>query len=92
PLTGLAEALLGLDRPAEALPLAERAAAIREKNALPAELAESRFALARARWATGDRARALAVARQARDGFAGAGALAAPQAAEVDAWLAARAR
>jgi tetratricopeptide (TPR) repeat protein len=91
PLTGLARALLGLGRPAEALPLAERAVTIRAAGAPATDLAESRFALARALWATGNRPRARAVAAEARDGYQAAGAAGSKELATVNAWLRTRA-
>jgi hypothetical protein len=73
----------------------ERALAIRTKDALPPELAETRFALARAVWdARGDRARAVALANDARAGYAPDAARFGGEYAEavaaIDAWLAAR--
>ncbi len=51
PLTGLGEALLKLGRPTDALVPLERALAVHESRAAPpVELAETRFALARALW------------------------------------------
>ena len=91
-LTGLAEVALAEGRAAEAIAPAERAARIRSQGEVPAELlARSRLALARALWgapaeAGGDRARAVALAREAGDairGTAGAEALR----AEVEAFL-----
>jgi serine/threonine protein kinase len=70
PLTGLGLDLLALGRPREAVPLLERAVELRLKQPVAFEVSESRFALARALWATGDaaaRARARSVALQARD-------------------------
>jgi tetratricopeptide (TPR) repeat protein/predicted Ser/Thr protein kinase len=71
-LAGLAEVALAADRPADAVAPAERAVKIRSQDGVPAELlAYVRFLLAKALWRVpdGDRARALALARQARDAF-----------------------
>jgi tetratricopeptide (TPR) repeat protein len=68
-LTGLGLDLLALDRPAEALDPLERAVSERATGAVPFEIAESRFALARALWETGARARGRALAEGARDGL-----------------------
>jgi tetratricopeptide (TPR) repeat protein len=93
PLTGLGKALIGLDRAPEAIPILERALRIREGGELMADVvAESRFALARARWRAGQQdesTRALAVA--ARDVYRKLPARG-REAAEIDAWLAANAR
>jgi tetratricopeptide (TPR) repeat protein len=70
PLTGLGLDLLALGRPREAVPLLERAVELRLTQPVAFEVSESRFALARALWATGDaaaRLRARTVALQARD-------------------------
>ncbi|HVV15651.1 MAG TPA: protein kinase [Polyangia bacterium] len=65
----------------------ERAVKIREQHENdPARRAETRFALARALWEAGrDRARARALAEQARDGYAKA--VMTPKLAEVESWL-----
>ncbi len=61
------------------------------KNNTPDELARTNFALARALWAAGqDRPRALALARQAAQGYRNVGAASEPARQAVDAWLAAR--
>ena len=66
---------LAQSRPADAVPLAERAASVREKGSAPAELlAEARFTLARASWTAPldrgrDRARAVQLATAARDAY-----------------------
>ncbi|WP_257461836.1 tetratricopeptide repeat protein [Archangium lipolyticum] len=86
-LTGQGEALMKLGRPAEALAPLERALALRETHAVPpVELAETRFALARALWASHkDTARAKQLARVAH------GALEQPGTehlrADIQAWL-----
>ena len=67
-LTGIGLDLLALGRPAEAVEPLERA--VRERSGgsiLSFEVAESRFALARALWETGSKARGHAVAIEARD-------------------------
>ena len=68
----------------------ERALALREGRALaPSLLAGTRFVLARALWDSGrDRGRAVRQARLAADAYAGADA--AEELREVEAWLAAR--
>lgn len=77
PMVGLAKIALEQHLHAEALALAEHALQIRERGNVPPEkLAESCFVLARALWETpisqgGDRNRALALARRAREGFRG---------------------
>ena len=90
-LTGLATALLSLGRLEEARAQVERAVRIGEAAGQPnvAELAEGRFVLARVLWAVGyARPRALALARQARDGFMAGGAVSKKKLARVDSWLA----
>ncbi|WP_437875933.1 tetratricopeptide repeat protein [Sorangium sp. So ce513] len=96
-LTGIAAAYNEMGKPAEALPRAERALAIyatREKGVPPLELADARFHAARALWGVGrDRARAIDLAIQARDGYAAEeGEYAKNALAETTAWLAARGR
>jgi tetratricopeptide (TPR) repeat protein len=94
-LTGIGLDLLALGRPSEAVEPLERAVALRTKGAPACELSESRFALARALWEGGDagaRARARAVAEEARDDLqsdakAHGGSFAASREAIV-AWLA----
>ncbi|MBS1118831.1 MAG: hypothetical protein H6Q90_1059, partial [Deltaproteobacteria bacterium] len=92
PLTGLGAVLLTLGRSDQARAHAERAVRIREAgNVPPEELAESRFLLARVLWArSAARPRALELARQARDGFAGVGDDESPQLEKVKTWLHAR--
>jgi tetratricopeptide (TPR) repeat protein len=93
PLTGLGSVLTDLDRAAEAVPLLERALALRVGGpASVAELADTRFALARALWATrADRQRASELAEQARAGYVGLGPEAGHDLRELEAWLAERA-
>jgi tetratricopeptide (TPR) repeat protein len=85
PLTGLGRARLGLKHPAAAVAPLEEALAIRvDKHAPPAQLAETRFALARALWSRpSDKPRALALGESARADLGGD----AKDAAEIDAWL-----
>jgi tetratricopeptide (TPR) repeat protein/predicted Ser/Thr protein kinase len=94
PLAGMGEDLLGLVRAQEAIGPLERAVALQEiPPSDPQDLAWARFLLARALWdGGGDRARARALAEQAREGYVGQpgwmrGALDA-----IDAWLAAHPR
>jgi tetratricopeptide (TPR) repeat protein/tRNA A-37 threonylcarbamoyl transferase component Bud32 len=88
PLTALGKTLILEHRLREALPILERALRIREKSELNAELvAETRFALAQARWSLGqDRSGALTLAEAARDAYRKMPAEA-KHATEVDAWL-----
>jgi tetratricopeptide (TPR) repeat protein len=92
PLTALGKELVVDGRPGEAIAPLERAVRIRERGDTHRDLlAESRFALARARWnAGGDRAAAQALAVAARDAYRAMPAQA-KNAAEIDAWLASRA-
>jgi serine/threonine protein kinase/tetratricopeptide (TPR) repeat protein len=92
PLRTLGLCNLALGRASEALPLLERAVAIRDASEkMPLRLAEVHFPLARALWATGDRQRAVAMARQARGEYERAARtpLAEKDLAELDRWLAA---
>jgi tetratricopeptide (TPR) repeat protein len=84
-LTGLGRARLGQQRPAAAIaPLEEALAARTKKQVSPALLGETRFALAQALWShPPDRARALALAGNARTDRAGDD----KALAEIDAWL-----
>jgi tetratricopeptide (TPR) repeat protein len=85
-LNSLGQALLGLGRPAEAAENLERARALvgDETSLYPHEI---RFALARALWTWPEkRARALALAGEARAGYQRRGTAAAEVAA-VDTWL-----
>jgi tRNA A-37 threonylcarbamoyl transferase component Bud32 len=85
-LTGLGRARLGQKRPGSAVAPLEEALGIRvAKHAPPAQLAETRFALARALWSRdADKPRALALGESARGDLGGD----AKAAAEIDAWLA----
>ena len=70
PLMRLGKQMLARKQPRQALPLLERAVKLREGAAGdPVDLAEVRFALARALWDTGERQRALALATGACDVF-----------------------
>lgn len=74
-----------LGHPLKALPLLERALAIRDKADRAGAVAETRWQLGRALWESGkDRARGLGLVREARIKLAGL-----RQAREIDAWLAA---
>jgi tetratricopeptide (TPR) repeat protein len=86
--TGVGVALLGLDRPAEAIaPLEEALRGRLEGNANHADLGEARFALARALWTRPDaHDRALSLARAARDDAQASSQK--TKADEIEAWLA----
>ncbi|HEY4119866.1 MAG TPA: serine/threonine-protein kinase [Byssovorax sp.] len=91
-LVGLGLADLGLGKAGDAAPILERALRLREGHAPPRLLAEARFALARALVdAGGDRARSIALAKDAADGYASAGRAFGQERADVAAWLAAHA-
>jgi hypothetical protein len=70
-LTGVGQALLDLGRPAEAVPLLERAFALRQGQKLdPREHGETRLMLVRALWETGsDPRRARAILAEAQADF-----------------------
>ena len=89
PLTALGKTLLLEHHAREAMPILERALRIREKSEPDAELvAETRFALAQARWELGqDRGGSLRLAEAARDAYRKVSEQA-EHAAEVDTWLA----
>lgn len=92
---GRAEIALAQQRFIDALPLAQRSLAVLEAAGATADaLANARFVLARALWdipiAHGrDRLRALALAREARDGLPSAGSQADTR-KYIAAWLDAR--
>ena len=92
PLAALGVAVLGLGRAGDALPLLERAAALRDTTATePAHWGEVHFALARALRAVGkDLPRARALAEEAREEYTRAppGPVVARELARIDAWLA----
>jgi tetratricopeptide (TPR) repeat protein len=80
---GVGQALLALGRAREAIAPLRQAVSV---TAAPASArAESRFALAKALWLTGNRKEARREAAQARGGFAQEGQKS--RAAEVDSWL-----
>ncbi len=88
-LTIAGRASVALGQAANAIAPLERALALEQAAAGAAALAGTRFALARALWdANRDRARARALAREARQAYADAGAAGQADLAEVDAWLA----
>ena len=97
PLTSIGEVELGLHAPDKAIAPLSRAVALREANqGDPSELAESRFALARALWDAAhggtrarDRARARQLAGQAKDAVAALGDAGKEPLAEIAAWQAA---
>jgi tetratricopeptide (TPR) repeat protein/predicted Ser/Thr protein kinase len=92
---GVANALLGrgashlaLGEVEQALPLLEQALQLREAAKLgPRELGRARFEVARAAWRSGDRARAQALAAAAKGELTAAGAPAADELQQVQAWL-----
>lgn len=96
PLIGTGEIALVRGHADEAVPLLERALQIREaRHPVPADMAEARFALARALWdappsAGRDRPRARTLAHQARETYRDIDR--AEPLSEVEAWLATRAR
>ncbi|MCX5741943.1 MAG: tetratricopeptide repeat protein, partial [Proteobacteria bacterium] len=81
-LTGRGLDLLALGRAAEAVAPLEHAVTERTEHGLPVELAESRFALARAVTSVGDHPRGVALATLARAAIA-------PDAARFGGWYAA---
>jgi tetratricopeptide (TPR) repeat protein len=92
PLTTLGKVLIEREDPAAAREHLQRALDLRASNpgVGPRLLAETRFALARAVWAVGDRTRAIELAHLARDGFAGPSTAADQDVAMVERWLAGR--
>jgi hypothetical protein len=85
----LGQAYAGSGRAKEAIELLERAIAMRqEAETPPRQLADMRFILATALWnATRDRGRARALAQQAFDVYAQAGAPYLDQRDEVATWI-----
>ena len=81
---------LAEEDPGSALEPLERAFKIREAHEVdPSRRAETRFALARSLWETNrDRARARALAEQAKEGYTKSALK--PKLAEVENWLRAR--
>jgi tetratricopeptide (TPR) repeat protein len=84
-LTGLGRALLGQEKPTEAIAPLEEALAIRlEKKAPAAQIGETRFALARALWSRpADRRRAVVLGMSSRADYGDD----TKSVAEIDAWL-----
>jgi tetratricopeptide (TPR) repeat protein len=89
-LTGYGDSLLELGKLDLALAAQERALAIREKQGDKVDIATTRFALARVKWAKKERDPAMAAAKQAGLGFAAEGARGERGRREVDAWIAKR--
>jgi len=89
-LTGSGEVELAAHRPERAIGLLERALRIREaEHGDEAELARTRFALARALWDSGrDRSRAVQLATAARGELVAAGRAGERKLPALDAWLA----
>jgi tetratricopeptide (TPR) repeat protein len=87
--TGLAELALAQGHPGEAVQPLERALALIGTRTLePAMIARTRFAFARALWQTGDRARALELARAARADYGRSMFPSSRLRADVERWLA----
>jgi serine/threonine protein kinase/tetratricopeptide (TPR) repeat protein len=88
PLTGLGRVRIAQGEPGAAIAPLERALRIRDAQENdPTFVAETRFALAKALWDSGgDRARAVSLARTAKDKYAAEQA--SSELGEVDAWLA----
>jgi eukaryotic-like serine/threonine-protein kinase len=84
--------LYATGQPAEAVaPLRRAIAGFEAGETSGAPIASARFALAKAIWdSDGNRTQAIALAREARDGYARATPLRAKKLAEVQAWLAER--
>jgi tetratricopeptide (TPR) repeat protein len=89
-LVEMGRALVAVRQYAEAIPGLERALKIRKAIRVdPCFPAETAFLLAQALWETGrDRAEALRLARDAREGFARSESFRRREVASVDAWLA----
>jgi tetratricopeptide (TPR) repeat protein len=88
---GVGDAELGAGHVREAIAAYTRAAAIRDSKPVDlADRATTRFGLARALWAGGDRSRARQLASEAVEIFRSAGARADGDRREVEAWLTAR--
>ena len=83
-LTDLGRARLRAGQPGQAIQVLDRAIAIADADRSSARTpaGRARFALAEALWTSGDRARAVALARTARDELGGR-----PDLARVDQWL-----
>lgn len=93
-LTGLGLTYLAQRRYAEAATALQRALTLREGDRIgPEKLAETRFALAQALYAIGDKPRAVALARAARDDYGRASVVnAAVEQKAIDDWLRPRSR
>jgi len=89
-LTRMASAYLALKQPAKALDLAEQALTLEESGSIdPTELALARFVLARALEASHDKsARALTLAREAREQLIAHQVEQSPYVRQMDSWLA----
>ena len=91
PLIGIGRVELGWHIAASAIAPLERALAIRDaKPGDAVELADIRFALAQALWATGEKARAATLASQAQAAYVKAGAPGRRSLADLTDWLARR--
>jgi tetratricopeptide (TPR) repeat protein len=89
-LLGLGRVALAEDQPAAALaPLELGLKLLVGGDSDPVDLAQLRFELARALWATGDRPRAAALLAESRAGLVAAGVTGERTLKTVDAWLAA---
>jgi eukaryotic-like serine/threonine-protein kinase len=87
-LDTLGNIYLDWGRPAGAVQPLARAVAILERQGAPEDRADTELSLARALWdGGGSRERALALAHQAREGFARAGDVHREELAKVDQWL-----
>lgn len=88
-LTGMGNALLALRRPADAVAPLERARALRDAlSGDPFVAAETAFSLARALWESGrERARALAIAKEARERLHRSEGRSGRLAAQMDPWI-----
>ena len=92
PLNGIGNALIGLGRPAEAIEYQEEAVRIAQSQESDfMALGQARFGLARALWSDGkQRARSLAVGREAQASFAKAGVHGDAMREQIRGWLAER--
>jgi len=87
-LTGIGQTYLSMGKPNLAVAPLERALKLREStNAYPGRLAETRFTLARALWATGEERRAYQLAMAAREGASDPSSGDPSQLAEITVWL-----
>jgi Tfp pilus assembly protein PilF len=88
-LTGLGVCEIDASEAQKAVPLLERALTVHaERPGDPVHLARTRFALARALWASrADRTRALTLGQQAEQALAGLGPRAARELKDVQKWL-----